>query len=99
MFNLINNASFYDSINDIIDYDEDLIKPSLIDALFILSPLKLFIKDFVNDFNELTLEQNKRNENFIFSLFHRISIIDLFEKMFYARINMKFKSFIIIFDL
>ena len=44
-------------------------------------------------------EQNKRDENFMFSLFRHISIIDLFEKVFYVRISTKFKFFIMIFDL
>ena len=53
----------------------------------------------MNNFNELTFEQNKRDENVIFSSFHRISIIDLFEKMFHVRVNTKLKPFIIIFNL
>ena len=97
---MIDNVSFNNLINDIIEHDDvNLIKFSLIDVSSISSLLKFFIKDFINDFDELTLKQNEENQNFIFSLSRRTSIINLFEKMFYVRINMKLKSFIITFDL
>ena len=53
----------------------------------------------MNNFDKLALEQNEKDKNVMFSSFYRISIIDLFEKMFYVRVNTKFKSFIMIFDL
>ena len=74
-------------------------KRVLIEELFILSFLEFFTQKFVEDFDEFVFEQNEENNDTMFSLFKRFSIVDLFEKIFHIRVNFELKFFILIFGL
>ena len=70
-----------------------------IEELSILSSLELSIQEFINNFNKLAFKHNRENNNIIFLLSRRFSIINLFKKISYTRVNSKLKSFILIFKL